>query len=262
MSRDDTRLRTTVYHKPTHTDRLLDQSSYNPTSHRAITVRTLTRRAQIIFDSTDSLRDENKHLRQIFHKNDYSDEFIDTNKYKHDKQNDVCTNTETKNELTTVSLPYIRGTSETIARMLKPFNIRIAHKPTRTLRHLLTNVKDKDDPEDRQGTVYRIRCNDCNGTYIGETGRTLTTRLGEHQTATDKEDLTNNIAQHHRKTGHDINWDSATCLTHSTDKDQRLTLESWFTNLQPNPLNPCRKLPAAYERLLQSEYRTADENAD
>ena len=133
---------------------------------------------------------------------------------------------------------------------------------TRTLRHLLTNVNDKDDPKDRQGTVYRIRCNDCNGTYIGETGRTLTTRLGENQTATDKEDLTNNIAQHHRETGQDINRDSATCLTHSTDKDQRLTLESCFTNLQPNPLNRSRKLPAAYERLLQSEYRTDDENAD
>ena len=262
VSRDDTRLRTTVYRKPTHTDRLLDQSSYNPTLHRATTVRTLTRRAQIICDSADSLRDENEHLRQIFHKNDYSDEFIDTNKYKQNKQNDECANTETKNELRTVSLPYIRGTSETIARILKPFNIQIAHKPTRTLRHLLTNVKDKVDPKDRQGTVYRIRCNDCSGTYIGETGRTLTTRLGEHQTATDKDDLTNNIAQHHRKTGHDINWDSATCLTHSTDKDQRLTLESWFTNLQPNPLNRSRKLPAAYERLLQSEYRTADENAD
>ena len=26
------------------------------------------------------------------------------------------------------------------------------------------------------------------------------------------------------------NWDSATCLTHSADKDQRLTLESWFTS--------------------------------
>ena len=189
--------------------------------HRATTVRTPTRRAQIICDSADSPRDENEHLRQIFHKHDYSDEFIDTNNYKQNKQNDECANTETKNELTTGSLPYIRGTSETIARILKPFNIRIAHKPTRRLRHLLTNVKDKDDPKDRQGTVYRIRCNDCNGTYIGETGRTLTTRLGEHQTAKDKEDLTNNIAQHHRKTGHDINWDSATCLTHATDKDQR-----------------------------------------
>ena len=262
MSRDDTRLRTTVYRKPTHTDRLLDQSFYNPTSHRATTVRTLTRHTQIICEKADSLRDENDHLRQIFHKNDYSDEFIDTNKYKQNKQNDQCANTETKNELTTVSLPYIRRTSETIARILKPFNIRIAHKPTRTLRHLLTNVKDKDDPKDRQGTVYRIRCNDCTGTYIGETGRTLTTRLGDHQTATDKEDLTNNIAQHHRKTGHDINWDSATCLTHSTYKDQRLTLERWFTSLQPNPLNRSRKLPAAYERLLQNEYRTADRNAD
>ena len=156
-----------------------------------------------------------------------------------------------KNELTIVSLPYIRGTSETIARILKPFNIRIAHKPTRTLRHLLTNVKDKDDPKDRQGTVYRIRCNGCNGTYIGETGRALTTRLGEHQTATDKEDLTNNIAQHHRKTGHDINWDSARCLTHSTDKDQRPTRGSRFTNLQPNPLNA----PESCQRLTKDFYK-------
>ena len=133
---------------------------------------------------------------------------------------------------------------------------------TRTMRRLLTNVKDKDYPMDRQWTVYRIRCNNCNGTHIGESGRTLTMRLREHQTATDKEDLTNNIAQHHRKTRHDINWDSATCLTHSTDKDQRLTLESWFTNLQPNALNRSRGLPAAYERLLQSEHRTDDENAN
>ena len=129
------------------------------------------------------------------------------------------------------------GTSETIALILKPFNIRIAHKPTRTLQHLLTNFKDKDNPKERQETVYRIRFSDCNGTYIEEIGRTLTTRLGDYQTVTDKMDLTNNIAQHHRKTGHDINWDTATCLTHSTDKDQRLTLESWFTILQPNPLN-------------------------
>ena len=152
---------------------------------------------------------------------------------------------------------------------MKPFNIRIALKPTRTLRHLLTNVKDKDDPKDRQGTVYRIRCNDCNGTYIGETGRTLTTRLGEHQTATDKEDLTNNIAQHHRKTGHDINWDSATCLTHSTDKDQRLTLESCFTQpTQPlqkaasglrktftKRIPPCRrKTPTDFDKYVTAAY--------
>ena len=43
VSRDDNSLRTTVYRKPTHIDRLLDESSYSPTSHKATTIRTLTR---------------------------------------------------------------------------------------------------------------------------------------------------------------------------------------------------------------------------
>ena len=42
-----------------------------------------------------------------------------------------------------------------------------------TLRQLLTNVKDKDKPEDRQGAVYKIKCCDCQASYIGETGRNL-----------------------------------------------------------------------------------------
>ena len=37
VTRDNNKLRTTIYRKRTHTDRLLDQSSYNPTSHKATT---------------------------------------------------------------------------------------------------------------------------------------------------------------------------------------------------------------------------------
>ena len=40
VSHDENKLRTTIYRKPTHTDRLLDQSSYNPTSHKATTIQT------------------------------------------------------------------------------------------------------------------------------------------------------------------------------------------------------------------------------
>jgi len=69
--------------------------------------------------------------------------------------------------VTTVTIPYIKGTSETISRILQPYNIRVAHKRITTLRHLLTNVKDRDEPNNRQGAVYKIECSDCQASYIG-----------------------------------------------------------------------------------------------
>ena len=157
VTRDNNKLRTTIYRKPTHTDRLLDQSSYNPTSHKATTIRTLTRRAQLVCDSPDSLTDENKYLDNVFNKNNYNRDFTRHNTYRNSEPNATNTNAT---PVTTATIPYIKGTSETIARILQPYNIRVAHKPITTLRQLLTNVKDKDELSDRRGAVYKIKCCD------------------------------------------------------------------------------------------------------
>ena len=101
--------------------------------------------------------------------------------------------------VTTATIPYIKGSSETIPRILQPYNIRVTHKPITTLRQLLTNVKDKDEPSDRQGAVYKIKCCDCQDTYIGETGRNLNIRLTEYKRATKIGDINNDIAEHHLK---------------------------------------------------------------
>ena len=82
VSRDNNELRTTVYRKPMHTNRLLDKSSYNPTSHIATTIKTLTRRAQLVCDIPDSICDENKYLEHVFHKNNYNADFIRRNIYR------------------------------------------------------------------------------------------------------------------------------------------------------------------------------------
>ena len=73
----------------------------------------------------------------------------------------------------------------------------------------------------------------------GETGRNLNTRLTEHKRATRNGDVNNHIAVHHQLTNHNIDWDTAQCLTYSTNYFQRLTLESWYTNLEQTPLNRC-----------------------
>ena len=117
------------------------------------TIWTLTRRAQLVCDSPDSLQDETDYLNNVFSKNNYSRDFVRRNTHSN-----TDSNTQTNSgPVMTATIPYIRGTPETIARILQPYNIRVAHKPITTLRRLLTNVKDKDKPEDRRGAVYKIK---------------------------------------------------------------------------------------------------------
>ncbi|XP_066030917.1 uncharacterized protein [Pocillopora verrucosa] len=173
VGRNNNELRTTAYRKPMHTGRLLDESSYNPTSHKATTIKTLTRRAQLVCSTRDSLSDENKYLNRVFDKNNYNTDFNRRNTHR---ATDITeTNRDSTSVTTTATIPYIKGTSEAIARILQPYNIRVAHKPITNLRHLLTNVKDKAEPNNRQGAIYKIECSDCQASYIGETGRNLNT---------------------------------------------------------------------------------------
>ena len=168
--------------KPSTTDRSLDGSSYNPTSHKATTIRTLTRRAQQVYNTTDSLSDENKHLDRVISKNDYNEDFIQRSTHRPTTTTEINDNATLT---TTVTIPYITipyvlyiiHISENISRILKPFNIRLAHKPITTLRQLLANIKDRDEPRNRRGAVCKINCSDCHASYIGETSRNLTTRL-------------------------------------------------------------------------------------
>jgi len=163
VSRHNNKLGTTVYRKPTHTNRFLDESSYNLTSHKAMTIKTLTRRAQLFCDTLHSLRDENRYLERVFHKNNYNADFTRRNIYRPTEADATNRN---PTPLTTVTIPYIKGTSETISGILQPYNIRVAQKPTTTLQHLLTDVKDRDEPNNRQGAVYKIKCSDCQASVL------------------------------------------------------------------------------------------------
>jgi len=104
---------------------------------------------------------------------------------------------------TTVVIPYIHRVTKPIRRILAPLNIRTCFRPHRTLRNILTHIKDPVALEHRTGVVYSIPCHDCPVTYVGQTGRMLSHLLKEHQQAfRSTNSSTSAVAEHAISSGH------------------------------------------------------------
>ena len=61
------------------------------------------------------------------------------------------------------------------ARLLRPFNIDIAHKPTQELRSYFTKNKNKTTTKQTKNAIYIILCQDCPQRYIGQTSKKIET---------------------------------------------------------------------------------------
>ena len=59
-------------------------------------------------------------------------------------------------------------------------------KPANTLRQLLVRPKDPVAKERVVGPVYRIPCEQCDDSYVGETERSLKARHDEHRRPSSK----------------------------------------------------------------------------
>jgi len=105
------------------------------------------------------------------------------------------------------TIPYVKGTTERIKRVLESYNIKTAIKPLTTLRQLLSKPKDEVPLEKKTGVVYEIPCGNCEAVYIGETGRALKTRQKEHMANVrlGKTD-SSAISEHANTNNHDISW--------------------------------------------------------
>ena len=134
-----------------------------------------------------------------------------------------------------MTLPYIRGNSETIARILQPYNIRAARKPITTLRRLLTNVQDKDkDPMLRLPLHWWNWQKPWNATDPTQTSDEIWWRQQSHCWAPFTDETSNPLG-----------------LCHMYYVFYRLlSTTHWFINLEQTPLNRIQHLPAQYKRLV------------
>ena len=146
-------------------------------------------------------------------------------------------------------LPYIKGVTEPLTRILNNNGIRATTKPVKTLQQEFASPKSRP-PSDRQtNVVYKIPCADCTWNYIGETGRCLYTRKKEHIRNTKVFKNGSNIASHAWLEGHTIDFENARVIDKGNSR-VRKTLESWHTAITSESDNNSKQLPRQYSILL------------
>ena len=213
-------------------------------------VKTLNNRAKNVCSDRDSLANERKVLKDAFQECGYPDWAIRSGKAP-------STRPESKDRDCKgfVSIPYIKGTSEPISRILQSVGLQVAMRPTNTLKQALVKPKDRDPVEDQAGVVYQISCQDCPARYIGQTGRHLGVRIKEHKRATEKECLLDSaVAEHVANSGHQINW-SVDILDKDQNQTRRLVREAIKIRQNKPSLNRDQgyELNRAYNRIIQQE---------
>ena len=212
-------LQTAVYRKPTHTDRVLNFFSHHSRSARAAVVHALLDRIKTHFaDAEQDYEGRSLEKQRVFKTllaDDYPGRFIEHITSKRSRRlrravGGLDKRGESQGEERWITVPYVQGTSEAIATILRSLGIRVAHRASQWKWCVCAGILDAIPPESRNGVVYRVPCQDCQAVYVGETLRTLPTRLQEHQCHTQKGKLQGSaIAEHACSLQHQISWDEA-----------------------------------------------------
>ena len=174
---DDRTLGFSVYRKPTHTDQYLQFDSHQPLEHKLGVLCTLTHRAKTICSTNDDLDKEITHVKKVLSVSGYTRWAW---KLPTSKKTSTSTPTNATKSKGHVTVPYVRGVTELIARKMRQNGVTVHSKPINTIRGMLVAPKDKVKKKDKSGTIYQIKCAKCEATYIGETERPLRKRIKEH----------------------------------------------------------------------------------
>jgi len=233
----------------TYTDRYLDFASHHPIAHNIAIVQTLHSRAEAISSSLPARDKETKHLRQALISNGYPTDVIK----RHSRTiNPPGPANQREARSQSVTLPYVRGVSEAVRRILTPLGVRVSFRPNVTLRHLLVRPKDRIPVNETTGVVYQVPCASCPATYVGQTGRRLDQWLRDHRRAVESGDCANSaLAEHAWGHHHPVDWCNTEVLDHHPDIHQRLVLESVHIRSQSDPLNRDNgSMPQVYSPLF------------
>ena len=131
----DGTISTSVYRKPTHTDRYLDFSSHHPLTHKMSVIKTFFSRAHSLSSSATDKQEEHKKISKALDSNNYPGKFVDRVYRRVPRA--PATDQQINNSIV---IPYVRGLSEAIQRVFSAVKVRVLFHPHSTLCQQLVHV--------------------------------------------------------------------------------------------------------------------------
>jgi len=250
------------YRKDTCSGRYLHFYSGHPLCHKVGTIYGLVDRALLLSHPVFHQKNleyvikvliENCYpLELIFQKiNRRIDSIISKNSNKNRKKQKLY---DVDNQRKLIVLPYIKNISESIDRSIDKRKFITGYRILNKITGLIKRHKDIDRSEENNNIVYKVFCNNCNASYVGQTKRKLKTRLNEHKNNVKLEESKHSvITKHMVENIHTFDWQNVKILDHETNYFKRMIAEMIYIKIQKNGLNSVEDiegLDSSYFNLL------------
>ena len=247
------------FHKPTFSGRFLNFESHHPLCHKIGTAIGLFDRAFLLSHPDfhqknlefviDCLLDNGYPLSFLF---DVLRDRLLSLFTKFGKSREIKNNPE--NDSTPYfCIPFVKSISENLKNSLKKHNVKVAYSGINNLQNFIHPQKDRLSNKDKMNVVYKINCRDCDASYVGQTGRKLSTRLAEHRNHINRNTSQSSVITDHRLSNHEFEWDEVVVLDNEKVLGKRLISEMIFIHRQSNSLNKqqdTENLNNAYRQII------------
>ncbi|KYN15983.1 hypothetical protein ALC57_11780, partial [Trachymyrmex cornetzi] len=235
------------YHKPTFSGRYLNFLSQHSLSQKRETIIGMVDRAFLL--SVPKYHKKNLiFVVEILLNNDYPVDFIFNTineclkslVYNKTSKQKIMTETPAKDVKNSWFLvPFASKISDKFKDITKNLNVSMAFFSLNKLNCFIKTHKDPLPNMAKKHVVYKINCNNCDASYVGQTKRKLKTRItSEHRNDIRKSNNNHSVITEHRlEHGHNFDWENTEIVDSERFLYRRRISEMLHIKLQKNGLN-------------------------
>jgi len=233
-----------IFFKPTFSGRYLNFNSQHPISQKRGLIYGIV--DKIIKLSDPKFHQKNiKYAIEILLKNSYPLPFIFSNINKRIKsllnkkhKNTINNENSDNNRKYFIKIPFIENITTEILNTSKKFQFNTIFTINNKLSTIIKTGKDKIEKMNCSDVVYKIKCKDCDASYVGQTKRQLHTRIKEHKSDINKRTGNHSVVSLHQlEKSHTFDWENVLILDKEHSYYNRITSEMMHIKKQTNGIN-------------------------